>query len=236
MFGKKSCSRCGKRVEKTFEYCPYCGSSVKDKEDEQRDYGFIGKNDFGMGDVKLPLGFNTIFRKLMREMDKQLREIDRDMGERKYKDDFNIDRDSAIKQGGISINISSGAGEPVIKVKSFGNLPEFKFMEDEVKRGNTGAPMKRLPKISEEEARKLAKLPKTEASSKVRRLSGRVIYEIELPDVKDSKNIIINKLENSIEIKAFAEDKAYFKFLPVKLPIVRSVFSKGKLILELGDK
>lgn len=233
MFSKKQCKSCKKKIDKNFEYCPYCGSFTKDEVGDERDYGFLGKNDLNMNEVKMPLGFNTIFKKLMKEMDKQFRELDREIGKEK---EMKLDkRNPNIKQGGISINISSGAGQPVIKVKSFGNMPEFKVMENQIKPAGK-PPAKKVPQISEEQAKKLAKLPREEASSKVRRLSGKVVYEIELPDVKESKDIIINKLENSIEIKAFAKDKAYFKFLPVSLPLIRSRFLDGKLTLELGEK
>lgn len=239
MFGKKICDKCGKKIDKDFEYCPHCGFSVKDKDVDERDYGFLGKDDLGMGEMKLPFGFNTIFKKLMKEMDKQFRELDREIGKEKEMREFDNSKNPSLRQGGISINISSGEGKPVIKVKSFGNMPQFKVIENQIKGGKSNIvkpPVRRVPQISEEQAKKLAKLPRQEASSKVRRLSGKVVYEIELPDVKEGNDIIINKLENSIEIKAFAKDKAYFKFLPVSLPLIRSRFANGKLVLELGEK
>lgn len=234
MFNKKSCNKCGKKINKDFEYCPYCGNLAEDSEKQQKDYGFLGRDDL-MNDVRLPFGFNTVFKRLMKEMDRQFKQLDREMG-RKNNKQTKI-KDNNIKQGGISINISSGAGRPIIKVKSFGNMPEFKEMEGQFKNNK---PSKRkmvhtLNSIDEGKAREFAKLPREEASSKVRRLSGKVVYEIDLPDVKDSKDIVIQQLENSIEIKAFAKDKAYFKFLPVNLPLERYKFEKGKLILELGE-
>ena len=44
------------------------------------------------------------------------------------------------------------------------------------------------------------------------------------------------KLENSIEIKALAKNKAYVKRIPINLPIINYDFSKEKLVLELGVK
>ncbi len=237
MFGKKQCKRCGKKIDKDFEYCPHCGSFSGDNEREEKDYGFLGKDDFDMADIKMPLGFNTIFKKLMKQMEKQFRELDKEIGKEKSMGENK--KNPNVKQGGISINISSGAGKPVINVKSFGNVPEFKVMEEQMKGKQikqSKVPVRKIPRISEEQAKRLSKLPREEAASKVRRLSGKVVYEIDLPDVKDGKDVIINKLENSIEVKAFAKDKAYFKFLPVSLPLMRSRFSEGKLILELGEK
>jgi len=226
-------------MDKGFSYCPHCGSPHIDKEKEQKDYGFLGRqedNKFNPG-MKLPFGFNTIFNKLVKEMDKQFRELDREIGkdkERIRKPSRNPN--SHVKQGGISINISSGAGTPVIKVKSFGNMPEFKEAEKQIKPTQRQVKQIRKPVFDEEKAKKLSKLPREEAESKVRRLSGKIVYEIELPEVKSEKDIIIQQLENSIEVKAFSKDKAYFKFLPVSLPLKKYKFSEGKLILELGEK
>lgn len=246
MVFKKKCSKCNKKIDKGFSYCPHCGFSNVDREKEEKDYGFLGRQDVGnadpfAGQIKLPFGFNTIFKKLMKEMDKQFQELDREIGkEREDPRRINVKRNDLpqVKHGGISINISGGGDRPVVKVKSFGNVPGFRVMEREIQ-GNERIekPIKKIknPEISEEKARKLAKLPREEAESKVRRLSGRVIYEIELPEVKEEKDIIVQQLENSIEIKAFAKDKAYFKFLPVSLPLIDYKFDKGKLILELGE-
>jgi len=90
--------------------------------------------------------------------------------------------------------------------------------------------------ISEEKARKLAKLPKEEALAKVRRLSNKVVYELDLPEVKSLEDITINQLENSIEIKAFAKDKVFHKIIPISLPITNYNLSKGKLVLELDAR
>lgn len=247
-FWKKTCKNCRRKIEKGFSYCPHCGTSLINREKEEENYGFLGKKDirdledfnlFGRerSELRLPFGFNTVFKKLIKEMDKQFKELDKELGKEKIRK-TNIER-PFIRKGGISINISSGEGRPVIKVRSFGNLPEFREMESQIKQPiekTIKTKSKIKPTISEEKAKKLAKLPREEAESKVRRLSGKVIYEIELPEVKSIKDIIVNQLENSIEIKAFSKDKAYFKFLPVSLPLLSYKFSKGKLILELGEK
>lgn len=247
MFWKKTCNKCGKKVEKGFSYCPHCGYSI-DKEKEERDYGFLGKGDdidifrnSLNNEIKLPLGFNMVFKKLIKGMDKQFRELDKELGKEKIE---KMPREKFLKSGGISINISSGEGAPVIKVKSFGDIPEFREMAAQIKPGykpsyeeeEKDRKTKIKQPISEEKAKELAKLPRQEAESKVRRLSGKVIYEIELPGVKNIKDVIVNQLENSIEVKAFAKDKAYFKFLPVSLPLLNYRLSDNKLILELGEK
>ncbi len=239
MFNKKSCQRCKKKISTSFEYCPHCGFYTGDKEKDQKDYGLLGKNDINnfANELKLPLGFNTIFKKLMNEMNKQFNEVNNDFGDEKKISRID-EKKPMIKNGGISINISGGAGTPVIKVRSFGNMPEFKEMQRQIKGENKKeiTKSKVFSKIDEEKIRELSKLPRQEAVSKVRRLSGKVVYEIDLPEVKSDEDIIINQLENSIEIKAFAKDKAYFKFLPVSLPLLKYKLKEGKLTLELGEE
>jgi hypothetical protein len=64
-------------------------------------------------------------------------------------------------------------------------------------------------------------------------MTNKIIYEVDLPGVKNEKDIIITKLENSIEIKAFTKDTAYLKLIPISLPIKNYFLEKNKLILEL---
>ena len=70
----------------------------------------------------------------------------------------------------------------------------------------------------------------------VRRLGDNIVVEVKLPDVKDEGDIEVKSLENSIEVKAMAGDKAYFKILtkPPQTGILRKSFKKGILYLELG--
>jgi len=224
---KKKCPNCGKRISKDFEFCPYCGCNIK-KQEEERNYGFLGRDDSLFPDMEMPFGFNKLFNTLMKQLDRQFKELDRELGiakktERKKKE-------PKVKSTGISISISTGTGKkPEIRVRGFGPGIKIKQISPEIE------PTKKVTKsiISEEKAKKLSKLPKKEAETKVRRLANKIIYEINLPGVKSLKDIMINQLENSIEIKAFSKDKAYFKLLPIKLPILNYKLNKEKLILEL---
>ena len=69
----------------------------------------------------------------------------------------------------------------------------------------------------------------------MRRLSNKVVYEIEIPEVAE-EDVSIIKLENSIEIKAISKDKSYKKLISIDLPIKSYKITNGKLILELGLK
>src|SRR3989344_5015857 len=83
--------------------------------------------------------------------------------------------------------------------------------------------------ISEDRLKQISRLPREEPSSKLKRMSGKIIYELNVPGVRNIEDIIINKLENSVEIKALAEDKVYSKTLNIKLPVLGYKLSDGNL-------
>ena len=90
--------------------------------------------------------------------------------------------------------------------------------------------------MSNKNLKRISTLPKEEPSTKIRRLANKVIYEINLPEVKSINDVSILRLENSIEIKALAKNKAYFKSIPINLPIINYILSEGKLVLEFEIK
>lgn len=225
MFKKRKCGKCRSSVGKDYDFCPYCGNSLENDED----FGLLGKNDFAPSktEVRLPMGFDLIFRSLVKELDKQFKEIDKEIGKEKIKQNSKITKNS----GGISISISSSGNEaPRIKVNSYGNIPEFKQKEREIKKQFT------TNQLSNEHIKKLSTLPKSEPNTNIRRLSNKLIYEMEMPGVKSINDVSIIQLENSIEIKAIGKDKAYFKLIPLGLPIKSQKLSNGKLLLELENK
>ncbi len=48
-----------------------------------------------------------------------------------------------------------------------------------------------------------------------KRLADQLVFTIPLPNVKSEKNVELSRLHNSIELRAFAGDKGYFKILNV---------------------
>lgn len=224
MFGKK-CIRCGRKKSTDFEFCPYCGNDfrVEKRAAKEKNYGFLGKDDF-VDSFRAPLNINSLFNSklfdsglfnsLFKQVEKQIRDIDQDM---------KMPKEKMKDMSGISISISMDQGKkPDIRINRLGNMQEI-------------LKEKKIPKqkLSDEKAKKLAKLPKKEAKTEVRRLSNKIIYELEFPGVRSLKDVVINKLENSIEIKAFAKDTVYFKLLPLNLPILNYKLKDEKLILEL---
>jgi len=174
-------------------------------------------SDFLMPKMNMGFPINSLFKAL----DSQMKALDKEM-----RRGFN-EKQNPIRNG-ISISISSTGGQPVVRVRNLGQGGE---MQPVVRKIEKEKPMRKI-NLSEEEAERISKLPKEEPGTSVRRLSNKVIYEIDLPGVKE-EDIIINRLQNSIEIKAFTKDKAFFKLIPVSMPIMNYSLKKGKLVLEL---
>ena len=216
---QKRCPGCKQGISKKFSYCPFCGFDFRESSREEAE-----ENDALLDQVESMFKFPN-FNSLLREIDKQVREFDKSLGkenQRIYKKPSSI-----LPAKGISISISTSSGrEPVIRVQSFGMpQPAEKIMKQE----------KPFIKPADTSGRedKLAKLPKKEPKTSVRRLTDRVVYEINLPGIKSMDDIAIKKLENSIEIKAFTRDAAYFKLIPIALQILRYYIEGSTLYLEL---
>ena len=212
MFKKRICQKCGKRISEKYRFCPYCGSDDENFDNEE--WGILGKDDLiPQNNFQLPPGFNMIFNSLMKNLNKQLNNINKG-----YQKNSNI-----IKKDGISISISTSGNNPArIKVNS---------LDNEKKQ------IKKIPsQFSRESSKRFAELQKKEPKTNIRRLSNKVIYEIEIPEVKSLKDVSIIKLESSIEIKAIGKNKAYLKRIPINFPIINYTFSEEKLILEFGLK
>lgn len=222
MLFRKKCPGCGSKVNKNQNYCSYCGYPLKKKED--------------IGDFPFPkISMGSVFKltkELMKSMNFNELMKEEKMRENKRRKDKEISRVNN-GMGGISIKISSLGDKPIVKIKKIGdNLLDG---IEETAEGTPKDSFKSKPKIkklSKLIATKFAKLPKTEPATTVRRLANKIIYEIDLPGVKE-KDIIINKLQDSIEIRAFTKNKAFLKIIPIALPILKHKLEQGKLILEL---
>jgi len=224
MFKKKECERCRRKFDEKYSYCPYCGHKNDSNDDE--DWGMLGRNDFmpSMNEIKLPIGFNALFNSILRNLSK---EFDEQLNKNYFQTD---EKPKKIKREGVSISISTfGDGPPKIKVTQLGKKSRLELQD--------GTKEKIKPNtFTKEKIKKFASLKREEPKTDIRRLSNKVIYELEMPGVKSMDDISIVKLENSIEIKAISKNKAYSKIIPINLPIKNYVLSEGKLILELGIK
>jgi HSP20 family molecular chaperone IbpA len=219
MIKKKKCEKCGKKISDRYEFCPYCGNSFNE-DSRWGDGGMLGKNDSldefddfskaifgGIGGKMINKMLGNAMRMLENEMQKEMKRKDP-----QHKANFQL------FINGKKINLENKS-IPMQKKEIKTPLKEISFSG-----------------FSRDKSKKFSSLPKKEPTTKIRRLSNKVIYEIYIPGVRSIKDISIIKLENSIEIKAFGKNKAYFKLIPINLPIINYNFSDAKLVLEFGIK
>jgi len=83
------------------------------------------------------------------------------------------------------------------------------------------------------------KLPKNtvEPETKIRKTGNLIIIEMKLDGVKSIDDIDINIYSNSIEIRAFAKDKGYFKIIniPSNFILVNKEFKNEELHLQFSS-
>ncbi len=213
MFKKRVCKKCGKKISEDYRFCPHCGAT--DENFDQGDWGMLGKDDLvSKNNFQLPPGFNMIFNSLMKNLGKQMNGM---------LDEPKKSADEKEKKHGMSISISTSGNNPTkIKVNPIGQIKKQ---------------IKKMPEqFSKENLKKFSELKKEEPKTSIKRLSDKVIYDIELPEVNGLKDISILRLESSIEIKAIGKKQAYFKSIPINFPIIDYLFSKEKLTLEFEIK
>jgi HSP20 family molecular chaperone IbpA len=207
MFKKNNCSKCGKKIDKKYDFCPYCGNVI---ENNQEDWGMLGKNDIkGFEKTQNP------FEKITESMLSKMLGSAMKMLEKEMQKEMNSQKNDMPKA-----NIRLMINGKEISLNNTEKKPK-KVKEAESKM------------FSEDKSKEFLKLSKEEPKTDLRRLSKKVIYEIELAGVTSIEDISVIKLENSIEIRAIAKDKAYFKIIPINLPLVDYDFSDETLVLEL---
>ena len=203
---KRKCPGCDNKVEGKFNYCPYCGMSFKARKDEE-DFGMLGRDDF-MPEIEKEInqGFKLPFG-LNGIMKGLMNQLEKELA-RDMQDSHGMPK-------GFKIHISTGR-------------PEMMRVQ----------PVKKVAKqtiIPKEEFERRKGLPKEEAESNIRRLGDRIIYEISVPGVKSGKDVIITKLENSIEVKAYSNDKCFYKTIPLKVEIIGYYVRDEYLFVELKN-
>jgi len=199
---KKECKSCAKKVERKFNYCPYCGASFKIRK-ENDNFGMLGRRDSNekiQEEIKLPFGMDKIMGSLVKQLEKQMNSANPGNGQKMPKE----------------INIRIGKGIPQMR-QPVQMAPKT---------------ISELPKISEKENERRMNLPKVEVESKIRRLSDTIIYEIETPGVKKKEDIILTELATGIEIRAYSSDKCYMKFIPLKVEVIEYHVKEEKVIVE----
>lgn len=174
---------------------------------EQENYGFLGIDDDSMPNVReelnLPFGMNKMVESLVRQLEKQMESMD-------------FEGMGNGMPRGVKIRVS--AGNPQVRQVMKGNGPSKEVEAYE---------------ISAEEKDRRMGLQKVEASSKVKRLADRIIYEIEAPGIRTKKDISLTELASGLEVRVYSKDKCYVKVIPFKVEVIEYHVEKDKLFLEL---
>jgi len=165
------------------------------------------------------LSIDDMFKDMFEDIEKEFERIDK-----MFKIEPMTMKNSNVKGGSLHITIQSGTGmQPKIEVKTTG---DYKKLEPEIKR-KLG-----ISEIKEEQPRKAKITEEPEAKKIVEK--GKTIIKIDLPGVKSEDDIEVKRLEQSIEIKAFAGDKAYFKLIPIpENAKINKKFKDGVLEIEI---
>jgi len=227
---KKKCPRCEKKIEKSYDYCPHCGHNIS----KEGDYGLLGKNDFEEINQTNLLGgsfMEKLFSTAMNMVEKQVKQMSNPSN-------FQNQNKNQNQNQGIPQNPLNNTNFRLVINGKEVKLPNQAMPTQNTTKQNQTPKQNINPQnsISKEKLNKFSKLPKEEPKSKIKRINGRIIYEISIPGVKNIEDILITRLENSIEIKAFSEDKVYSKNLHINLPIKGYKLFEENLILELEGK
>lgn len=222
------CRRCGKEVEKGWRFCPNCGSVT------QRPAKSLFDEIFSR------------FRKEFRNMDSQFNRLDKEFEVLDLSPFMRQQRNP--KGSGFTIKITRRNREqPKVDVKTFGNV-DNNALRKEVREEMHSLGMKSsskdpLPEPAKEAPKKhfSKEYPgparfTEEPRTSVRSLGTKLVVSMEMDDVESESDIEINELESSVEVRARAGDKAYFKIIkkPEHFSMKSKKFEKGKLSLEFS--
>lgn len=209
MRGSK-CPNCAKKIQKDFLFCPNCAFPIK-KQSEKEKFGLIGKDDSinqMSPDMGLPIsGIDKILHGLMSQLGKELNNMNGLAGQSGR--NFKIQISTAIPHNMTSMKKHSK------NKRSVSSLDRLEIPVEEIERRKS--------------------LPRREAESNVRRFSDRIIYEIKIPGVNNKEQIVITKLDNSYEIKAYSKEECYTKSIPINADMIQSYIKEGTLFLELKE-
>lgn len=194
-------------MDENWRYCPRCGYDLKEESIE------------GIFEIKG-------FEKILEEMREEMKEMDKIFNKNIEVFDLSpVFKFPKTKIKGFTIKItSSGSHPPKVYIKTFGDQKK----QEEIKP---------KPETKEKRGFFLFRKPSKpeEPETHMKRLASKFVVEVKLPGVKE-EDIQIMELENSVEIRAAAKDKTYFKILtkPPQYRLTGKSFKDGVLTLEFS--
>jgi len=208
MFNSRKCKRCESKIRDSFDFCPTCGSDLRDPTKDMENFGMLGKGNFVQGYPLVGgeggLGItdkmiNSLFRNLMKNVEKQMKDIN-----------FEQEPEVQTMPNGIRIKIGGNVQKQPKRQKKTEKI------------------------ITEQQIERMSKLPRAEAKTNVRRFSDKVIYELNASGVLDVNDVFVSKLENGYEVKAIGSKKVYVNSIPVNLPLKAYRITDEGVNLEFG--
>ena len=214
------CANCGREADARWKFCPSCGAELESK--ERALFGDVFERmEREMSEMNKALEKNFEFADLMPMFPKNTR---------------------PMRGSGFSIKITQGTGrEPKVSIQTFGDVPK-KAIEKEVDKMGFRDRISKAIRPEKTESREAQGICFDGAKSTeepvtcMKKVGSKTLVEIKLPGVRNANDIEVKKLENSIEVKAIAGEKAYFKILtkPPKTNIFNQTFKNGVLTIELA--
>ena len=158
------------------------------------------------------------------------------------------------KGSGFSIKIVQSGGEkPKVSLRTFGDVDREKLRKEMGELGtwqnglNEGEQKKegvsgrlQANAASQPKSRQQVLIKESmkteEPKTSVAKTASKVVVSLELPGVKSPEDIEVSELESSVEVKALAHDRAYFKILtkPRQFRLSKKSFQNGVLQMEFS--
>jgi hypothetical protein len=227
------CPRCHERIDENWSFCPRCGAKLPSS---------------GSSTGSPPA---TPVSDLFKDIEKQMKDAlgadgSRDIQFFDLKPEF-TKKNPFFRSGGFRVKITrAGDGPPEIDIKSFGDIDE-KMAErmketleaQKVKAATWANPTTTNPAQEEavEEESPIREVSEYQEPMCITKWVGdHLVVDLDLPDVESSDDIDIKKLGESIEVRAFAGNKGYFKILsiPKEAKLISRRFKEEKLSLKIG--
>lgn len=211
------CPGCGGKVEAGWRFCPNCGEGLKVR-------GIIER-------------FPSImdFQDLFVDVEREFRRTEELFKEVELKEPRLEGLKRPWKRGrGVSIRITSGTGkEPKVEIETFGNL---RGEEEEIMRRFGITEGKRKILAGEKRPRRPVPSVLEEPETEVEQLEDKLILRIEVPGVRSMGDVDIRKMQESIEVRAYAEEKAYFTLssIPPGSRVLSTRLEGNELVIEIG--
>ncbi len=209
-----------------FMKCPHCGSEVSD------DWGYCPNCGDRLNKKKDLMDLSDVFDGMQKELDQMNNIFEKNLEVFDIRPFFK----QPLKGKGFTIKIVNKNGQkPEVSVKTFGDV-DAKAVEQTLSKYIGQERPSRTP-ISQNVQQKVPTEPPKiteEPATNVRRMGDSVVIEVKLPGVKSMGDVRVQDLESSVEVRARAGDKAYFKILtkPETFRLADTKFSDELLFLE----